>query len=251
MHAASAAAQPLLRRPFSIADRWDDGSRAFLTVISRAIGRGTTWLDALRAGDELDVSGPHGQGFRLPRQSRPIVLVGGGVGIPPLLYAARELQARGMTDVTVVFGVTTGALLPLKLLCEPSADGAALVCLDLPGGAGYPAIVTTDDGTLGLPGRVTDGLAQYNARHAPDAQTPLVLACGPEPMLAAVARSTRQLGYDCQLCIERYMGCGLGTCLSCVVRVYDATGGVRWALSCQEGPVFDRDVLAATQDVET
>ncbi len=244
-----------LRRPFSIADRWiaDDG-RARMTVISRAIGPGTRWLDRRRQGDTLNVTGPLGRGFRLDATQRPVVLVGGGVGIPPLIYLARELHTAGVADMTVLFGVTSGELLPVRLTGEPAHDAAPRPCLDLPGAPGVPAIITTDDGTLGLRGNVSDGLTAWHtlrraaapnvADDEPGAAA-IVCACGPERMLEAIARQTRVLGLACQLCIERNMGCGLGTCLSCVVRVRDASrpAGWRWALSCSEGPVFERDVL--------
>jgi dihydroorotate dehydrogenase electron transfer subunit len=235
----------LLRRPFSIADRCTnaDGSST-IVLISRAIGRGTRWLDGLETGATLSVTGPLGQPFRLPAQARPVLLVGGGVGIPPMLYLARALSEAGQTDVTAIFGALSGDLLPVARREQPAPDGTPTRCLELPGDGDYPAIVTTDDGSLGLRGRVTDGIRCWQAARGETAR-PLVLACGPEPMLGAVARLTRALQMDCQLCIERMMGCGLGTCLSCVVKVFDpaADTGQRWALSCSEGPVFDRDQL--------
>jgi NAD(P)H-flavin reductase len=235
-----------LRRPFSIGDRTSgtDGS-ARLLVISRAIGAGTRWLEKLRPGDSLDLTGPLGRPFRIPNQRRPLVLVGGGVGIPPLLYLARRLRELDRTDVVVIFGATSAELFPVQRIGEPARDGSAGVCLELPGGAEFPAIVTTDDGTLGLGGRVTDGLRAWHDRGRRADGVPLVFACGPEGMLRAVARMTRDLSMDCQLCIERNMGCGLGTCLSCVVRVCapHRPSGWRWSLSCSEGPVYDRDVL--------
>jgi dihydroorotate dehydrogenase electron transfer subunit len=242
-----------LRRPFSIADRWEDtDGGSHLLVISRTVGRGTRWLEQLRIGDRLNLSGPLGRGFRVPEpptsagaEAMPsIVLIGGGVGIPPLLYTARRLHELGWRDVTAVFGATTRDLLPLHLLAEPNADGTPSVCVALPGEAAYPAIITTDDGSAGCRGLVTDGLSAWHARHSASAP-PLVLACGPERMVRAVAEATRKLNLDCQLCIERSMGCGLGTCLSCVVRLRDGgrPEGWRWGLACLDGPVFSRDEL--------
>ena len=214
---------PYLRRPFSIADRWtgSDGS-VRLSVISRAVGLGTRWLERLHPGDTLNLTGPLGRGFRLPPHDMPVVMIGGGVGIPPLLYLARRLWERGWQDVTAVFGATTGALLPLTLSAQPATDGAPMCCVVLPADAPFSAVVTTDDGTVGLPGRVTDGLKAWCARRAPADRPALVYACGPERMLKAVAQLTRELGLPCQLCVERNMGCGVGTCLSCVVRRCDA-----------------------------
>ncbi|MEW6250249.1 MAG: hypothetical protein AB1716_06360 [Planctomycetota bacterium] len=239
--------QPYLRRPFSIADRWtaQDGS-ARLAVISRTIGPGTRWLAQLRPGDRLDVTGPLGRGFRIPSQDAPLLLVGGGVGIPPLLYLARRLHELGRRNATAIFGATTRAVLPLALAAEPPGDGAPARCIELPGAAPYPAMLTTDDGSLGLKGRVTEALLRWHERQPRGALSrPVVFACGPEAMLRAVAELTRRLEYDCQLCIERNMGCGLGTCLSCVVRARTGAhpSGWRWALACTDGPVFARDDL--------
>jgi len=237
---------PYLRRPFSIADRWtgSDGS-VRLSVISRAVGLGTRWLERLHPGDTLNLTGPLGRGFRLPPHDMPVVMIGGGVGIPPLLYLARRLWERGWQDVTAVFGATTGALLPLTLSAQPATDGAPKCCVVLPADAPFSAVVTTDDGTVGLPGRVTDGLKAWCARRAPADRPALVYACGPERMLKAVAQLTRELSLPCQLCVERNMGCGVGTCLSCVVRRCDARRpeGWSWALACTDGPVFERDEL--------
>lgn len=237
----------LLRRPFSIADRWDEPDGAHLVFISRRVGPGTAWLERRQAGDVLNLTGPLGRGFVVPAANetgRPILLVGGGVGIPPLLYMARQLVVQGFEDVTAVFGATTRELLAVELISQPDREGRATRCLRLPGAAPFGAIVTTDDGTLGIRGVVTAGMEAWARSRSRDERT-LVLACGPERMLTAVAELTRRRGWACQVCIEKTMGCGLGTCLSCVVRVRDVSreGGWRWALSCTEGPVFERDAL--------
>src|SRR5262245_7330980 len=241
-----AGREPYLRRPFSIGDRWTDArGRTHLLVISRRIGPGTAFLDELSAGDTLSITGPLGTGFTTPTDGRPLILVGGGVGIPPLLYLARILAQQNHTNATVIFGAMSGDLLPVRRTAAPPATPAPARCLALPGDAPFPALVTTDDGSLGIRGRVTDALSALSDRLSTTANPPLVFACGPDGMLHAVAQLTRRLGCDCQLCIERNMGCGLGTCLSCVTRVFDPArdAGWRWALACTEGPVFQRDRL--------
>jgi dihydroorotate dehydrogenase electron transfer subunit len=236
--------QAFLRRPFSIADQWKDAAgRTHLMVISRTVGRGTAWLESLRPGDVLNVTGPLGRGFQIPEQETPLVLVGGGVGIPPLLYLARRLHELGRREVCIIFGAMRRDLLPVALRSEPPQDGGAARCVILPGGADYPATVTSDDGSVGMRGVVTDALAAWHSQVRPSAAQ--IFACGPELMLKAVAAMTRRLGLGCQLCIERNMGCGLGTCLSCVVRRHDRgrAEGWSWALACTDGPVFERDEL--------
>ncbi len=238
--------QAYLRRPFSIADRLEEeGGRTRLMVISRKVGPGTAWLERLRPGDTLNLSGPFGRGFIIPDDEVSLVLAGGGVGIPPLLYLARTLDEAERRDVTVILGATTRELLPVPVVAEPARDGQATFCVELAGAVRYAAIVTTDDGTMGLHGRVTDGLLRWHETRGGRGSRPLVLACGPQAMLHAVARLTRELKMDCQLCIEKPMGCGLGTCLSCIARVRDPSrpAGWRWALTCCEGPVFERDLL--------
>ncbi len=244
--ASFAQREAYLRRPLSIADRWTtpDGV-AHLCVVSRAVGVGTQWLEGLRVGDTVSVTGPLGRGFRAAERDEPVVLVGGGVGIPPLLYLTRSLHESGHRDVTVIFGATTRDLLPVQLGQEPARDGVPRVCVDLPGQAAYRAAITSDDGTIGLPGVVTDALQRWHESRSPLKRGGTVYACGPDGMLRAVALLTRELGLDCQLCIERQMGCGVGTCLSCVVRLRapDQPEGWRWGLTCSDGPVFERDDL--------
>lgn len=237
-----------LRRPFSIADHTcDDAGKSRITIISRAVGVGTRYLSQLRKADVLNITGPIGTAFRIPDHDPPLVLVGGGVGIPPLLYLARRLFERGHTHVTLFFGATRAEHLPLRLFASPDTDGRPLPCATLPGGAPFPTVVTTDDGSIGVRGVVTDALARWHDSFQSGATRPIVYACGPEGMLHAVSDFSRRWRLPCQLCIERYMGCGLGTCLSCVVRVSDASRAAswRWALACQEGPVMDREVLCA------
>ncbi len=245
-----------LRRPFSIADQYsrNDG-RVALLIVHHAIGKGTRWLQRLRAGDALNLTGPLGRGFTLAAEDRPILLVGGGVGIPPLLYMARALHERGLRSAVAIFGARSRSFFHVPMSAEPPAGEAAFEpasCLRFPHGGEVPAVVMTDDGSLGACGRVTDGLQRWFDRNQPASRRALVLACGPEPMLAAVARLTRTLGLECELCVERMMACGLGTCLACVARVTDVSSGLGWryALSCREGPVFARDVLYDYRDAD-
>ena len=233
-----------LRRPFSIADRQDDDrGPARILIIHRAIGKGTRWLERLDTGDTVNVTGPLGRGFTMPDPNQRIILIGGGVGIPPLLYLARVLHERGHTKLLAVFGARSRDLFHIERLFEPPRTADPAACLRFPHGRDVPALVTTDDGSLGIHGRVTDALAAWHRGSAEASDNVFVVACGPEPMLQSVARLTRELNMACELCIERMMACGLGTCLACVARVRDpnSAAGWRYALTCMEGPVFERD----------
>ncbi|MGE3181061.1 MAG: hypothetical protein AB7N71_05470 [Phycisphaerae bacterium] len=242
MHARHA----FLCRPFSIGDRFVDESGVdCITIISRNIGPGTAWLEQVRVGQHVQLMGPMGVPFVLPSDERIFVLVGGGVGIPPLLYLARALREARHANSVVFFGVRNRALLPVPISAEPASDGTALPCLRLPGDANFPVVVASDDGSIGVPGTVIDAMNAWQARNGINTAHVQIAACGPDAMLRAVAHHARSWDARCQLCIERTMGCGSGTCLSCIVRVNDSAApqGSRWALSCSEGPVFDRDVL--------
>jgi dihydroorotate dehydrogenase electron transfer subunit len=235
--------QAFLRRPFSIADSWRQRNTTHVVLISRAVGPGTRWLDRLAGGQTVNVTGPLGNGFSAPPPTAQAVLVGGGVGIPPLLFLARRLHERGHALATLFFGAASADLVPVPLTQAPDRDAIATRCLRLFGDAPYPAVVSTNDGSLGTRGHVTDALSQWLSGR--DATGLRVFACGPPRMLQAVAALTRRWNVACELCIERTMGCGLGTCLSCVLRVRDRTrpAGWRWALACLDGPVFERDTL--------
>jgi dihydroorotate dehydrogenase electron transfer subunit len=242
--ACGSGSRAYLRRPFSIADRYiDDAQRDIVSIIHRAIGPGTRWLADRTPGDLVDITGPLGRGFQVDDATQQHILVGGGVGIPPLLYLARLLRGAG-SNVTAIFGARSRILMPLACNVEPARDATPTCCVRYAGFENVPAVITSDDGSIGFHGFVTDALAALMERSEYRDAATIAYACGPEPMLRAVSHLTRKRGVDCQLCIERMMGCGLGTCLSCIVRVVDESGiGWRYALTCQEGPVFERDLL--------
>ena len=233
-----------LRRPFSIAARHDAGTRTRISLISRSVGPGTRRLERIQRGDSLNVTGPLGTPFKHVGDEAPVLLVGGGVGIPPLIYLARQLAERRGVDLTAIFAARTRDLLPIALRSDPQTDGCATPCLALAGLESVPAIIATDDGSLGMRGVATAAIEGWRASRGAAGARPVICACGPDAMLRGVARIAARLDCACQLCIERMMGCGFGTCLSCVVRVREPNaGGTRWALACVEGPVFDAETL--------
>lgn len=203
-----------LRRPISIHDICrEKGEVGFLVQI---VGEGTRHLAALKEGDTLNVILPLGRGFTMPAAaSERILLVGGGVGVAPLLYMGRCMAAMGCTP-TFLLGARTGA--DLLRLDEYRALG--------------PVYVTTEDGSMGEKGFVT----QHSLLN--EAKFDRVSVCGPKPMMVAVARYAKAAGVDCEVSLENMMACGLGACLCCVE---DTEQG--HVCVCQEGPVFNINEL--------
>ena len=240
------AARAYLRRPFSLAGRRDTGDGVELDLIHRVVGVGTHWLARLRPGDAVGILGPLGNRFQLPGDGATAVLVGGGVGIPPMLYLAERLKGR---SAVAFAGAVTQDLLPLTLTGSPPPDDAE------PGAIveefsryGIRSVISTDDGSFGFRGFVTQALERYLDRHhrrgAP--RPPVIYTCGPEPMMKRVAEIAAVRGFECQVAVERAMACGMGTCQSCCIRVRKSDPsqpplvGRDWCyrLACTDGPIF-------------
>ena len=235
-------ARPLLRRPLSLAGRGDypDGS-VELELIYRTIGVGTHWLATVHCGAVLSMLGPLGNAFTIDPDRPLAALVGGGVGIPPMLYLGRALIAAGR-DVTAFAGARSASLLPLHLSPDaaPRADGTPGACLTEFADMGAAAVVATDDGSLGFAGFVTEPLAIWLDARDDAAARVKVYTCGPEPMMRVAADLCAARGVPCEVSMERHMACGMGTCQSCICKVRsDAPEGWTYKLCCTDGPVFD------------
>jgi dihydroorotate dehydrogenase electron transfer subunit len=235
----------MLRRPFSLAGRRDCGDGVEIDIIHRIVGVGTDWLSRLKAGDSVHLLGPLGNRFALPAPGSTALLVGGGVGIPPMLYLAQRLADR---PAVAFAGALTRDLLPLTL---DEADNVgpsdplrpAMVVGEF---AEYriPSVISTDDGSFGFRGYVTEALERY--LDTGQASNPVIYTCGPEPMMKRVAEIAAARGVPCQIAVERAMACGMGTCQSCVIRVRQpAAAGRDWVyrLACTDGPIFRGDEL--------
>lgn len=234
---------PFLRRPYSIAGRRDHGGHSEISVIYRVIGKFTSALERLRAGAEISVLGPLGNGFAVPQDVPRVILVGGGVGIPPMLYLAEDLAKRHIPTMALI-GVQRRDLLPLRIIGDgPSTLPVPLPCIEEFARWQIPAIITTDDGSLGVRGRVTEALdfvLQQLAR-----PKVLVCCCGPTAMMRATAAVAAHHQVDCMASLEQPMACGMGTCQSCVVK-YKLPESGEWCykLTCTDGPVFNcRDII--------
>jgi dihydroorotate dehydrogenase electron transfer subunit len=213
-----------LRRPFSIhrVER-PGGSGGSVEVVFDVVGAGTRALAGLRPHDVVDALGPLGRAFDPPETPAGCLLVGGGYGTAPLFFLATELRARRCRVDFVIGAATAGRLLD-------ATEAERL---------GHSLTVTTDDGSAGRRGLVTDPLPELLAGTGAER----VYACGPMPMLAAVSRVAAAAGVACQVAVEEQMACGTGICFSCVLPVGPGTP-TRMARSCLEGPVFDGAAIA-------
>lgn len=234
-----ASPRSVLRRPFSIAGLRRIGARGEIDLLGRVVGMGTAWLATLSPGASVDILGPLGRGFSTPASGKHVLLMAGGVGLPPIRWLGEELRNDGVI-CDLIYGARTRDALLVTLIEEPSTTGALTSCVEAFGRGGVRASITTDDGTCGLRGRVTERAVSYFDA-CEDLSSVQVYACGPEPMLRVVGSLCVSRGVDCELVLERMMGCGMGTCQSCVVRVVDESSeqGWRYALCCTEGPVFE------------
>lgn len=209
------ASDLVLRRPFSI---FRAGDRVF-SILYKVIGRGTRAMMAVRKGDRVSVVGPLGNSFELPRRGTHPVLVAGGCGVAPLVMLAGRSKVKG---TVFVGGRTCGDVL----------------CTDDFRKLGWKVRAATEDGSLGGKGLVTVPLAEW-LRSADSPRNPVIYACGPEGMLRAVAAAAKTVGVPAWVSLERYMGCGIGVCLSCVVTARFSDGTTGRVRVCREGPVFD------------
>ncbi|HEX8521833.1 MAG TPA: dihydroorotate dehydrogenase electron transfer subunit [Tepidisphaeraceae bacterium] len=223
----------MLRRPFSLAARRDTSSGVELDVIHRVVGTGTQWLSELALGDSVSVIGPLGNQFGLPAPGGTGLLVAGGVGIPPMLYLAEKLKGGAVAFC----GATSRDLLPFELIEDATAADAPAMRVAEFARHHVPAVVTTDDGSFGFRGFVTQALERYLDSNSLDPSTCVIYTCGPEPMMKRVAEIAISRGISCQVAVERAMACGMGTCQSCCIKV-GKPDDWRYRLACTDGPIF-------------
>ena len=214
----------ILRRAFAIHQVQSRGVYGgTLDVVVGVQGKGTRWLSERRRHDTLDIVGPLGKPFILPKEGVPCVLVGGGYGSAPLFMLAEQLRERGCR-VDVVLGAST----------EEKLYGV----LDIKRVSSMLTI-TTEDGSSGTKGRVTDVLPDIMERN----DSAVVYACGPMGMLAAVAGIAAEYRAYSQCSVEESMACGIGICMTCVLPVIGDDGVTRMVRSCIEGPIFRGDLV--------
>ena len=242
---SGASGPVMLRRAFSIAGHGRAGGGNELELLYRVVGKGTAALSDLGVGDTVSVLGPLGNAFPIHEDKTHALMVGGGVGLPPMMYLAGALVDRGRQAVAFC-GAASADLLALEgrfdEVPDPTARTARL-CAEPFARWAVPVVVSTDDGSLGFHGYIDAALQAYLEASNVDPKDTVVYTCGPELMMQSVSRRCAQQGMACYVCMERVMGCGMGTCQSCVVRVSDDSDpdGWRYRLCCADGPVFASD----------
>jgi dihydroorotate dehydrogenase electron transfer subunit len=223
--AFSPSCDPLLRRAFSIL-RLGEG---WFEVLYRVGGRGTQMLSRRRVGDFVDVLGPLGNGFTDAAPQEPLLLVGGGIGVPPMIFASQSVShetiGAGKRDLEAIVGARSSVdVVGAEELRELGAE----------------VFVATDDGSMGRKALVTEPLRERLEHWRQRGRAPEVWACGPWPMLGAVARVCAEAGASCQVSMEENMPCGIGVCNGCVVPVAGAGDEFgRYKRICVEGPVLE------------
>jgi len=201
----------LLPRPISISEF--DTEKQTLTVIYAVVGDGTAQFSHLVEGDKLQISGPMGNGFMLPEEAGDYVIVGGGIGVPPLLGLAQKLKG----NITAILGFRQE-----PILVKEFEDLGATV------------YVATEDGSFGHKGNVIDILDDKKIT------AQMIFSCGPKPMLKALNTWCTWGNIPLQVSLEERMACGIGVCVGCVCKQKDPTEADGWSYkkTCSDGPVF-------------
>ena len=211
----SKTGEPFLRRPISIYNL--DKENGIVEFIFQVKGKGTELLSELKEGEEIDIMGPLGFGTFAVKEYKNVAIIGGGIGVYPLYELTKEL--KGKANLNVYMGFRDKSL----VTCEKEFEEIGLNKL----------VVTTDDGSYKEKGYAIDFMKKDIEEHAVD----IIFACGPLPMLKAIRQYAIENNIPCQLSLEERMGCGIGACLGCAVKVISGKEP-RYGHVCKEGPVF-------------
>ncbi len=226
------ATDPLMRRPISLYRVHKQGKDWLAEILYRAVGHGTEILSTLKPGDLLNFLGPQGNGYQVRSQDRTAIMVAGGYGVGPLYFLSERLlksKRSRVKDIHVIIGARNKE----HLLCVKEFQ-------DL----GVQVHVTTNDGSMGLKGVVTDYLSKLLSSKKLKKTKTCVYACGPEAMLKKVAEVSGKHEVLCQISMEERMGCSLGVCMGCICKIKKdrpAKGSLpyRFLRVCTDGPVFE------------
>ena len=235
----------LLRRPLSyLRSSKEDGTVEFMY---KTVGHGLESLSQLKKGDEIKIMGPIGNGFTVPSGKKSAILIGGGVGIPPVLFMGEEIKKiNGGIDLVAFFG--SEIPFPFETcdsdLVMPGLDLSVNKTIDDMEKLGIPCRLSSQAGYEGCHSGYVTELAKSFIETLSDGEKTetIIYACGPESMLKAVAKLAKDDQLDCVLSLEEYMACAIGGCAGCTVRVLE-DGHERMKRVCVDGPVFDAEQL--------
>ena len=217
----------ILRRPFSFRSiESASQTETNVDIVYSVLGPATLRMTTLAKGDKISIIGPLGNGFSVPAAKKLAIFIAGGIGAPPLLHLADSLKANYPDIRTIVFAGAKnidGLPFAIEKLCEQTE-----------------LHISTDDGSIGFAGFITDLADSQLAKIPLTAEEAVIYACGPEPMLAQTQKLAAKHNIDAQMSMERRMGCGIGICQSCAVEVKTADpNDTIYKLCCKDGPIFD------------
>lgn len=224
---------PLLRRPLSvnriIPRKVKNKVINNIGIIYKTVGKGTSLLKEMAVGEQVDVLGPLGNGFNLNclKPQQPIILISGGMGIAPLIFLTQNLnKSKQKRQITAFLGMDTKK---------------NLIQADVLKKLGCAIHVSTDDGSQGFKGYVSQLLEKYLSKPHTLNPSPYIFACGPKPMLKAVGIVANKFAIAGQVSLDEMMGCGIGACLGCVIKTRDPKDSQQavYKRICKDGPVFD------------
>jgi len=216
---------PLLGRPFSVYTFERIENAVIMEILYHVVGKETSILSTLKKGVLLEIYGPYGSAFNINTYVKKVVLVCGGIGIAPLTFLASHYQRQRDAG-------------SLELICYLGARGSAtLVGIEKMKALCPGVFISTDDGTIGYHGFVTDmfwrDIASYDSKSA------MIYACGPRPMLKKLSEILSIRSLPCQVSLEERMACGVGACLGCSIGIHNREGKNVYKRVCKDGPVFD------------
>jgi dihydroorotate dehydrogenase electron transfer subunit len=215
---------PFLGRPLGIYSLVEDGDSTRIEILYRTAGKGTKLISTLCEGDRIEILGPLGNRFDHDASMETAVFAAGGIGIAPLVFLAERLSVKASSK-------------SLRMVLYIGAkDSESLLGIDRMKTFGVDVQVSTDDGSAGSKGPVTDLFRKEQASF--DASTTEVFVCGPNPMLKRMSELMADSPVRCQVLMEERMACGMGACLGCTIEVRTSSG-VEYRQVCADGPVFD------------
>ncbi len=232
----------LLRRPFSFADIDSSNDCTIVEILYCVLGPATLRMKTLKTGDTVNLIGPLGNGFTISEDKKSALLVAGGMGAPPLIHLAKVLKKQHQNiEITAFVGAKTKNDLAFFDIKTDKLKKTTDITLQEFARHNIKTFISTDDGSAGFKGFVTQLLKNRLGENKPAGDETIIYACGPEAMICATAAISAEFEIPCQVSLERLMACGIGLCQSCAVKCKAQNGGAVYKLCCKDGPVFWAD----------